>query len=62
MAETSGGLVKRSIQFTPEQLAWLQDRARSKGRASVAAVVRELIDAAMGESDVCPTCGREWER
>ncbi len=47
MAETSGGLVKQSIQFTPEQMAWLQARAARRGQASVAAVVREAIDIVM---------------
>jgi len=47
MAETDGGLVKQSVQFTPIQLAWLQSRAARRGQASVAAMVREVIDAAM---------------
>lgn len=47
MAETAGGLVKRSMQFRPEQLAWLDARAQRRGGASSAAVLRELLDAAM---------------
>ena len=46
-AETSGGLVKQSFQLTPEQLAWLRARARSRGIASAASVLRELVDEAM---------------
>lgn len=47
MAETAGGLRKHSIQFTPKQLAWLQGQAQGRGIASVASVVRDLIDEAM---------------
>lgn len=47
MAETPGGLRKISLQFTPEQMAWLQGRAARKGGASVASVVRELVSDAM---------------
>lgn len=47
MAETSGGLRKQSVQFTLAQMAWLQARARGRGRASVASILRELVDAAM---------------
>lgn len=47
MAETDGGLVKQSIQFTPTQFAWLQARSARRGQASIAAMVREVLDAAM---------------
>jgi hypothetical protein len=54
MAETAGGLVKRSMQFRPEQLAWLDARARRRGGASSAAVLRELIDTVMdAEAQAC---------
>ena len=53
MAETVGGLVKLSIQFTREELAWLRVRRLRKGQASLASVVREVIDAAM-EADEQP--------
>jgi plasmid stability protein len=54
MAETAGGLVKQSVQFTPEQMAWLQGRAAKRGQASVAAVVREVLDAAMATEQQAP--------
>jgi hypothetical protein len=44
MAETSGGLRKISLQFTPDQMAWLRSRAARKGGASIAAVIREIVD------------------
>lgn len=47
MTETSGGLRKISIQFTPAQMAWLHARSESKGRAGIAAVVREIVQDAM---------------
>lgn len=47
MTQTSGGLVKRSVQFLPAQFAWLRAQAASKGQTSIAAVIRELIDGAM---------------
>lgn len=54
MAETSGGLLKQSIQFTAAQLEWLQARARNRGSASVASVVRELIDEAKDAESAAP--------
>jgi hypothetical protein len=53
MAETAGGLVKRSMQFRPEQLAWLQGRAAHRGQASIAAMVREVIDSARRDEQAC---------
>jgi hypothetical protein len=47
MAETSGGLRKISIQFTPAQMAWLRDRSEKKGRVGIAVVVREIAQEAM---------------
>lgn len=47
MAETPGGLRKISLQFTHAQMTWLQARAARKGGASVASVVRELVNDAM---------------
>jgi hypothetical protein len=46
MPETSGGLVKASIQVAREQWAWLRARADRKGRTSISAVIREMIDEA----------------
>jgi hypothetical protein len=53
MAETAGGLVKRSMQFRRDQLAWLDARAARRGGASSAAVLRELVDAAMAAEQQC---------
>jgi hypothetical protein len=47
MAKSAGGLVKQSMQFTPEQWAWLQQRAAQTGSVSIAPVVRMLIQEAM---------------
>lgn len=47
MAETAGGLRKISMQFTPDQMAWLRARSESKGRAGIAPVVREIVQSAM---------------
>lgn len=47
VTQTAGGLIKRSTQFTRAQFAWLQERAARKGQASLASVLRELIDDAM---------------
>lgn len=52
-AETAGGLVKHSVQFTPTQMAWLKARSRASGGASVAAVIRKLIDDEMAAEQTC---------
>lgn len=44
---TRGGLVKRSISFTPIQLSWLRALAARRGGTSVDSIVRELVDAEM---------------
>lgn len=52
MAETAGGLRKISIQFTPEQMVWLQARSERRGGASIASLIREIVaDTAAAESD-----------
>lgn len=47
MAETAGGLIKMSIQVTPEQAAWLESESERLGLGSVAAVARFYLQAAM---------------
>lgn len=44
---TSGGLIKASSQWTPEQYAWLKAQAAARGLTSVAAVLRVMVQAAM---------------
>jgi hypothetical protein len=43
----SGKPIRTSAQWTPEQYAWLQARARRLGLRSVAAVVSMLVQEAM---------------
>lgn len=40
-------LIGVSQQWTPEQMAWLRARAESSGVVSLAAVVRQIVQAAM---------------
>lgn len=47
MAETSGGLVKASAQWTPEQYAWLRKESQRLGLQSIAAAARYWIQKAM---------------
>ena len=47
MATTSGGLIKASAQWTPEQFAWLQAESVRLGLASVAAAARYHVQRAM---------------
>jgi hypothetical protein len=47
VAETSGGMVKASAQWTPEQYQWLQDESERLGVGSVSAVARMVVQAAM---------------
>lgn len=57
VAETSGGLVKMSIQVTPDQADWLESESARLGLGSVAAVARFYVQAAMSvSSDVCRAC------
>lgn len=55
MPETSGGLVKASIQVAREQWAWLRARADRKGRTSISAVIREMLAEAMEAEREQPT-------
>jgi hypothetical protein len=45
--------IRGSVQWTPEQLAWLQARERRLGLGSVAAVARMIVQAAI-ESERTP--------
>ncbi len=57
VAETSGGLVKGSMQWTPEQHEWLQTESRRLGLASVSAVARMIVQAAMtAAQETCLKC------
>lgn len=57
VAETSGGLVKQSIQLTPEQSAWLESESDRLGLRSVSAVVRLIVQANLtSASDACRQC------
>ena len=47
MALTAGGLVKHSVQFTPEELAWCRAESEAQGKCGVSVIVRRAIDAAM---------------
>lgn len=64
MAETAGGLKKHSIQFTPSQWVWLQERAARTGSVSVAPVVRMVIQEAIDAESLAaaPTSPREARR
>lgn len=46
-ATTRQRLVKRSYQFTPEQLAWIEERTRRLGFASDAENLREIVRSLM---------------
>lgn len=46
-AMTSGGLIKSSSQWTPEQYAWLREQAHEQGRVSVPTLLRQMVQAAM---------------
>ena len=57
MAETSGGLVKTSMQWTPEQYEWLQAESRRLGLASVSATARLVVQAALAAAEgTCRQC------
>jgi hypothetical protein len=57
VAETSGGLVKSSQQWTPEQFDWLQSESRRLGLASLSATVRLIVQAAMVAAEgTCLKC------
>lgn len=47
VSQTRGGLIKRSISFTAQQLGWLRALAARRGGTSVDSIVRELVDAEM---------------
>lgn len=38
-------MIGTSLQWTPDQAAWLRARAQSSGIGSVAAVVRQIVQA-----------------
>jgi hypothetical protein len=48
MAETSGGLVKRSSTYDPDVLAWLTERGKRLDR-TVDWQVRQILRAAMND-------------
>lgn len=66
VAETSGGLVKASAQWTPDQYDWLQRESERLGLGSVAAVARFYIQTVMAGSQTtclhCPIHCQEHEQ
>ena len=57
MAETSGGLIRGSAQWTPEQHAWLEAESTRLGLGSVAAVARFYVQAAIqAQQGACREC------
>jgi hypothetical protein len=45
--EPLSGLIRSSVQWTPEQYRWLQQRAERLGLRSVSAVARMVVQEAM---------------
>jgi len=57
VAETSGGLVKKSFQLTPEQVAGLEAESERLGLQSTSAVIRLVVQAYLSEQrGVCRRC------
>jgi hypothetical protein len=52
VAETSGGLVKSSSQWTPEQYAYLKAEAARLGVSSISAVLRLIVQEQMNAAKV----------
>lgn len=48
-------LPKKNVQLTPEQFAWVQDRAERSAR-SISGVIRHLIQREMADESVCREC------
>jgi hypothetical protein len=57
VAETSGGLVKKSFQLTPEQVLGLEAESERLGLRSTSAVVRLLVQAYLNHTQgTCRQC------
>jgi hypothetical protein len=54
---SSDNLIRGSVQWTPEQLAYLQDYAKRHGQRSTAAAARMIVQAAIA-AEQAPTLER----
>ena len=50
MALTGGGLVKHSVQFTPDELAWCRAQSEAHGKCGVSSIVRKALEAGLEQS------------